>query len=106
MKRFAKIDASNVVSEVIAAESAEWCVETFGGTWVETFKDRSSRVNYAAVGYSYDSDLDAFIPPKVFDSWVLNTETCSWDAPIKCPDDGNQYLWNEETQSWNLLDLS
>ena len=61
------------------------------------------RKNHAGIGYTYDSQRDAFIPPKPFNSWVLNEDTCLWDAPIPKPDnDNNIYSWNEETQSWTL----
>jgi len=58
------------------------------------------RKNYAGIGYTYDKDRDAFIPPKPFDSWVLNEETCLWQAPVAMPDDGKDYRWDEDTTSW------
>ena len=63
------------------------------------------RKNYAGKGYLYDEDRDAFIPPKPegLDSWILNGDSCLWEAPIPYPDDGQGYLWNEETQSWDLI---
>jgi len=61
------------------------------------------RKNYAGIGYSYDQTRDAFIPPKPFVSWTLNEETCLWEAPVAYPDDGQKYLWNEETQQWDLI---
>jgi hypothetical protein len=63
------------------------------------------RKNYAGKGYTYDESKDAFIPPKPknLDSWVLNENSCLWEAPIPYPDDGKNYLWNEETQSWDLI---
>ena len=60
------------------------------------------RKNHAAVGYTYDEDKDAFIPQKPYASWILNEETCQWDAPVVKPDDGQRYFWNEETQQWDL----
>lgn len=61
------------------------------------------RGNYAGEGYSYNEELDAFIPPKVYDSWVLD-ETCfCWVAPTPYPNDGGEYVWNEDTTSWDLL---
>jgi hypothetical protein len=60
------------------------------------------RKNYAGIGYQYDSQRDAFIPIKPYNSWVLNEQTCSWEAPISYPTDGQRYNWNEETQSWTL----
>jgi hypothetical protein len=60
------------------------------------------RKNYAGIGYTYDSQRDAFIPPKPYNSWILNESTCLWEAPISYPNDGQYYNWNEETQSWTL----
>ena len=60
------------------------------------------RKNHAAVGYTYDEDKDVFIPQKPYASWILNEETCQWDAPVVKPDDGQRYFWNEETQQWDL----
>jgi len=60
------------------------------------------RKNFAGIGYTYDEQRDAFIPPKPYNSWVLNESTCNWDAPIPYPIDGQRYDWNEETQSWTL----
>ena len=60
------------------------------------------RKNHAGVGYTYDEDRDAFIPAKPYSSWVLNEETCLWEAPVVKPDDGNKYIWNETTKEWNL----
>jgi hypothetical protein len=61
------------------------------------------RKNYAGIGYTYDFARDAFIPPKPFDSWTLNENSCLWEAPVAMPDDGQQYTWNEETTSWDLI---
>ena len=60
------------------------------------------RKNYAGIGFTYDEDRDAFISPKPYASWVLNEETCQWEAPVALPDTENRYNWNEETQQWNL----
>jgi len=64
------------------------------------------RKNYAGIGYTYDEDRDAFIPPKPFNSWTLNETTCLWEAPVSFPTDGEQYTWNETNQSWDLFDNS
>lgn len=58
------------------------------------------RKNYAGIGYAYDPLLDAFIPPKPYPSWVLNTDTCLWEAPVPYPNDGKEYYWDEATLSW------
>jgi hypothetical protein len=60
------------------------------------------RKNYAGIGYKYDSTRDAFIAPKLFNSWTLNEETCDWDPPVAYPADGKDYVWNETEQQWNL----
>jgi hypothetical protein len=61
------------------------------------------RKNYAGKGYTYDEAKDAFIPPKPYSSWILNDDTCNWEAPVAYPDDGRVYIWNEGTISWDLL---
>ena len=60
------------------------------------------RKNHAGIGYTYDEDRDAFIPKKPFNSWILNEDTCLWEAPIPYPQDNNRYNWNEQNQSWDL----
>jgi hypothetical protein len=54
----------------------------------------------------YDQTRDAFIPPKPFNSWILNEDTCLWEAPVAYPDDGERYTWNETNQTWDLVDNS
>ena len=71
--------------------------------WIQTSYNHNIRKNYAGVGYSYDEVRDAFIPPKPFDSWTLNEETCNWEAPTPYPDDGQIYNWNE-IEGWILLE--
>jgi hypothetical protein len=63
------------------------------------------RKNHAGIGYIYDSQRDAFIPPKPYNSWILNETTCLWDAPVARPNDNNIYSWNEETQNWTLQNI-
>ena len=60
------------------------------------------RKNYAGIDFTYDQTRDAFIPPKPFQSWILNETTCQWDAPVAYPEDGQRYLWNETTRQWDL----
>jgi len=62
------------------------------------------RKNYAGIGFKYDQTRDAFIPPKPFKSWILNETTCDWEAPVAIPDDGQKYIWNETTKSWDLIE--
>ncbi len=72
-------------------------------TWVQTSYNNNFRKNYAAVGYTYDSVRDAFIPPQPYNSWVLNEDTCQWEAPVEFPDVNNRYNWNEENQEWDYV---
>jgi hypothetical protein len=94
MSHFAKLE-NNVVTKVIVAEPEffDTFVDTTPGEWVQS---------YAGIGYSYDRVRDAFIPPKPYPSWVLNEDTCRWDAPVAMPDDDQRYMWNEETQEWDV----
>ena len=92
---WAEIDGSNLVTDVRVSESAP-----ASGTWVQTYKDRSQRKNYAGIGYTWDSGRNAFIAPKPYPSWVLNESTCRWEAPVTYPDDGNRYLWDENNTRW------
>jgi hypothetical protein len=61
------------------------------------------RKNHAGIGYTYDEDRDAFIPKKPYNSWVLNEQTCQWEAPITYPTDGQRYQWNENLANWELI---
>jgi hypothetical protein len=62
------------------------------------------RKNHAGIGYTYDEDRDAFIPKKPFNSWILNEDTCLWNAPVARPQDDNKYSWNEQTLSWDIVE--
>ena len=66
-------------------------------------QSKAFRKNYAGIGYTYDANRDAFIPPKPFNSWTLNETSCLWEAPVAYPEDGQRYTWNEETTSWDLI---
>ena len=111
MSHFAKVN-NGIVEQVIVAEPEffQTFVDTSPGAWIQTsFNTHGGvhtlggtplRKNYAGIGYTYDSQRDAFIPPKPFASWVLNDDTCLWDAPVAMPDDGKVYTWNEDTQAW------
>jgi hypothetical protein len=115
MSHFAKVE-NGIVTQVIVAEE-EFINSGFVGdplSWVQTSyntkggqhpEGRPLRKNYAGIGYTYDSTRDAFIPPKPFESWTLNEDTCLWDAPTAMPDDGKLYTWDEETLSWKELPL-
>ena len=66
-------------------------------------QSKSFRKNYAGIGYTYDKNRDAFIPPQPYPSWILNEETCLWEAPVPYPNDSNIYNWNEITQTWTEI---
>jgi len=117
MAHFAKLDDQGIVLDVIVVNNetvgnlpfpesepvgVAFLTEWSGGytNWKQTSYNASFRKNYAGIGYTYDSVLDAFIAPKPYPSWLLNTETCQWEAPIPYPTDGKYYYWNEDTQSW------
>jgi hypothetical protein len=112
MSHFAELDDNNVVIRVLVGnndfpnEGYDWFVENLGGRWVQTSYNGNFRKNYASTGYTYDEELDAFIPPKLFESWVLNEETCQWVAPVPYPDDGAVYAWNESEVNWVVFDTS
>ena len=109
MSHWAELDENNIVLRVTVGnndepdEGYQWLVDNLGGTWVKTSYNALTngfRKNYAGTGYTYDQEKDAFIPPKPFDSWTLNEETCQWEAPIAYPNDGKSYIWDESTTSW------
>jgi len=110
MAHYAKV-LDGKVTQVIVAEPEFFntFVDTSPGTWIQTSyntyggqhpEGRPLRKNYAGVGFTYDSVRDAFIPPKSYESWLLNEDTCLWDAPVAYPTDDKRYTWNEETLSW------
>ena len=109
MSHFAELDENNVVLRVLVGdnnmpnEGYDWFVENLGGTWVQTSYNGNIRKNFAGIGYTYDADRDAFIPPKPFESWTLNETTCLWQAPTPYPQDGRIYIWDEETTSWTEI---
>lgn len=103
MAHFAELDENNVVMRVIVAPDLDFCVNELGGRWQQTSYNASIYKNYAAIGFSWDESRLAFIPPKPFESWILNEETCNWEAPIPKPSDGALYSWSEETQEWLVI---
>jgi hypothetical protein len=115
MAHYAFLDENNVVTEVITGIDETELIEGLDTeTWYGNFRGQvckrtsyngNYRKNYAGVGYKYDGELDAFIAPKTFESWLLNEENCLWEAPVSYPDDGLRYSWNEETTSWVLVNL-
>jgi hypothetical protein len=111
MAHFAKVN-NGIVEQVIVAEPEffQTFVDTSPGAWIQTSYNTHGgvhtlggtplRKNYAGIGYTYDSQRDAFIPPKPFASWVLNDNTCLWDAPVAMPNDGKTYQWDEAAGAW------
>lgn len=99
-----EIDGELIVQRVLVGKNTgdegEAYVNALGGRWIKTSYNGNIRKNFAGPGFKYSEELDAFIPPKPFTSWVLNEETCLWDAPTERPNDGKVYLWNEDTTSW------
>lgn len=79
---------------------ASFCRSLFGGTWVQTSYNGNFRKRFAGKNFIYNRQLDAFIPPKPYDSWLLNEDTCLWEAPVALPDSENEYTWDEDTVSW------
>lgn len=96
MTYYAKIE-NNIVTTVIVCDSEE--IKKYKGVWVETKPDKTLRKNYAGIGYTFDSDLDVFIPPKRFESWILDTEKCRYMPPMPNPDPKN-YEWSEPHKKW------
>jgi len=127
MAHFAKLDENNVVTQVIVVDNKDitdphtgqedeilgiaFCKKLLGGNWVQTSYNNNMRVRYAGIGYTYNRALDAFVPPKPFESWVLNTETADWESPVG-PAPAlteeetaafSRYEWDEENGAWNLV---
>jgi hypothetical protein len=118
MAHFAKLDNDNNVIQVIVVnnndildengnESEEvginFCTQLLGGIWKQTSYNANIRKNYAGIGYTFDEERDAFIPPKPFSKWVLNEDTCNWEAPVAYPDDEKRYAWNDNKGEWEEL---
>lgn len=116
MAHFAQLDENNVVTQVIVVHNNEclldgvenetmgvlFCKSLFGQAtkWKQTSYNGNIRKNYAGIGFTFDVARDAFIPPKPYPSWVLDEQTCLWDAPTPLPVDGKRYLWDEANTSW------
>ena len=117
MAHFAELDENNVVLRVTVVNNEvlkdEEGIEqeslglkhlqSLGGRWVQTSYNKTFRKHYAGIGYTYDETKDAFIPPKPFESWLLDEETLLWKAPIPKPKDENMYFWNEELLTWEEI---
>lgn len=120
MAHFAELDANNVVLRVVVVDTKDnstadgiekesigqaFCERLFGGRWVQTSYNGNIRKRYAGIGYTYNQTLDAFVPPKPFQSWTLNNQTADWVAPVSKPSDGKVYEWNEVLQSWEVSNI-
>lgn len=118
MAHFAKLE-NNIVQQVIVVSNQDiidengqeseqkginFCFNLLGGTWKQTSYNGKIRKNYAGIGYTYDEGRDAFIAPKPYNSWLLNEDTCLWEAPTPYPDNSKRYTWNEETLAWDIVD--
>jgi len=125
MAHFAKIGKGNIVERIDVVSNDIATTEQEGINFLQDFYKTSSiwkqtsyntvggehklggtpfRKNYAGIGYKYDQTRDAFISPKPYNSWVLNEETCLWEAPVAYPTDGQRYIWNETNQTWDLVE--
>jgi hypothetical protein len=121
MAHFVKLDNNNIVLDVNVVSNndinnlpfpesesigIEFLKAWSGGyeNWKQTSYNASFRKNYAGIGYKYDSELDAFISPKPFNSWILDEDKAQWKAPVDMPTDDKRYTWNEETTSWDLVE--
>ena len=116
MAHWAEINENNMVVRVVVGndedpdEGYQWLVDNLGGTWIKTSYNTIGgvhilggtpfRKNFAGVGYTYDSERDAFIPPKPFASWILDENTCRWNAPVAYPNDEKKYIWDEASVNW------
>lgn len=118
MAHFAKLDENNVVITVVVvnnsellvdgveseAKGVEFLVSLFGDSnWKQTSFNATIRKNAAGIGYTYDPDRDAFIPPQPYPSWGLDEQTCQWHPPIQYPSDDKRYEWDEQTTSWKEI---
>jgi hypothetical protein len=116
MAHFAKLGVGNIVEKVIVVSNDIAITEQAGvdfinklyntrDVWKQTSYNNNIRKNFAGIGYQYDQTRDAFISPKPFNSWILNENTCLWNAPVAMPIDDNRYTWNESTLTWDIVEL-
>lgn len=115
MAHFAKV-INGIVTQVIVAEQSffDTFVDSSPGEWIQTSYNTHGgvhvlggtplRKNYAGIGFAYDAQRDAFIPPKPFNSWTLNEDTCLWDAPVPMPDGDALFTWDEDSLSWKIIE--
>jgi hypothetical protein len=110
MAHYAFLDENNIVTEVIVGidetetidglTPEEWYGNFRGQRCIRTSYNNNIRFNYAGIGFTYDEGRDAFIAPKLFDSWILDEDTCRWEAPVAYPTDSSPHYWDEATTSW------
>jgi hypothetical protein len=122
MAHFAKLGTGNIIETVISINNSvitdsngieqeqlgiDFINKLYNtrDVWKQTSYNNNIRKNYAGIGYSYDQTRDAFIPPKPFNSWILNEDTCRWEAPVAKPQDDNKYRWNESTLTWDITEV-
>lgn len=113
MAHYAFLDENNIVTEVIVGidetelieglSPEQWYGNFRGQRCIRTSYNGNIRKNYAGIGYTYDEQRDAFIPPKPYDSWLLYEETCQWQAPVPYPTDGLMYMWDEAKVDWEPI---
>ena len=127
MAHFCKLDENNIVTQVIVVDNKDvtdpftgqedeilgiaFCKKLLGGNWVQTSYNSTIRKRYAGIGYKFEKALDAFVAPKPYESWVLNTETIDWESPLGPAPElteaeveaGSRYEWDEENTQWNLV---
>ena len=107
MSHFAEIDNNNTVLRVLVGpnygDEGQAFFEALGGRWVKTSYNNNIRKNYAGIGYTYDDQRDAFIAPKPYNSWLLDEDTCQWQAPVPYPTDDLMYEWDEELTDWKPI---
>ena len=125
MAHFAEVDENNIVKREIVAEqdfinsgavgeSSNWVQTSYNTRGGIHYAPNSNepddgialRKNYAGVGFTYDSDRDAFYASQPYPSWTLNEDSCQWDSPVPYPDDDKIYTWNEENQDWDLIEIT
>ena len=121
MAHFAKLGVGNIVERVIVVHNSvitdangveqeklgvDFINKLYNtrDVWKQTSYNNNIRKNFAGLGYQYDQQRDAFIAPKPFNSWILNEDTCIWEAPVAYPQDDNRYSWNEQTLSWDIVE--
>ena len=115
MAYFVKLGVGNIIeksvvvsNDIATTEQAgiDFLNDLYGSrdVWKQTFIDGSQRKNFSGIGYTYNQNKDAFISPQPYPSWILNEDTCIWEAPQEYPDDDKKYLWNEQTTSWKEIE--